>query len=154
MVFRIEVQGLKELHTFTVKLPKKMEQIMRVCNVEFTEKVRRTAMDLAPRNTGRLADSIELQKTKTKGMINQIKLVVLSPYGIFQEEGFKPHIIPRAYLQIPAPGQRINKKLIKLTGGYVMVSKFTPFVKPAIEFEFSNYDSIINRNIREVLNQK
>lgn len=117
---------LNEVNRFVKKLPKEINKGISNTSGQFMKDVKKSAKLRAPKDTKRLMRSIVVTK---KG--KQWILEVQSPYGIFQEEGFKPHY----FITDPGrPGFKTNKLPL---GQWVKVSKFTPFIKPALEHNLS-----------------
>ena len=106
--------------------------------IQFMKNIRRSAKLMAPRDTGELASSIKIRPTKTKGKTQQYLLEVTAPHANFQEEGFAPHF---AYIRNSS----------KLPPGVYFVKKNTPFVKPAIEKNFSRFSQSLNSGIRRAI---
>ena len=139
---KIQINNVGKMETFLIELPKKLEKELTKSNENFMIRVRNGAKARAPVDTGALKDSIKLEPMRKGKNIKKWKLVVGSPYGLFQEEGFTPH---RFYA-----GGAFNSS--KLSGGSsYFVSKWTPFVKPAMENELRTFDKKINKAIRRAI---
>ena len=138
MVLRFEVTGIDNVQKYLISLGPKEEKYLSNSNFEFMKKVNRSAKARAPRDTGHLANSIMITKTIVKGSTHQFKIISNAEHSIFQEEGFKPHFAPI-----------LNSS--KLIPGVYFVSKFTPFIKPALEFNLSNLPQQINMAMKEAL---
>jgi len=104
--------------------------------------VRRSARLRAPVDTGTLKESINLLKTKTKGKTKQWKIVVDAPYAGYQEHGFTPHSF--------FAGQGFNSAKLA-PGKKYFVSKFTPFMQPALDQEIEKLDSILNNAVAKAI---
>ena len=105
---------------------------------EFSKLVQKSAKLRAPRDTGRMARSIIVFKEGKSWVLE-----VQSPYGRFQEEGFRPHWIHTD--QITG-----SNKLEQIYGGkrgFIFVSKFTPFIKPALAQGLINLPNLIQRHL-------
>ncbi len=140
MVARIQITGLKKLNTFLIKLPNNLNKEMDNGNKRFMKNLQKNARMRAPKDTGALKESIVISKTKTKGKTNQWKLTVESPYGIFQETGFKPHSF---FLPFDSA---------KLMGGRrYFVKNFTPFIGPALSATLQNLTPIMNNSINKAI---
>lgn len=139
---KIQIHNVNKVKTFLIKLPKKIERELIKSNDHFMIRVRNGARARAPVDTGSLKDSIKLEPMKRGKNIKKWKLVVGSPYGLFQEEGFTPH---RFY----AGGAFNSSKLSP--GQSYFVSKWTPFVKPAMENELRTFSKKINKAIRRAI---
>lgn len=129
MVIRITIKGLRR---YLIDLPKKLDRELTSTNEQFMKDVKRSAKLRAPSDTRKTKDSIDIEKTKTKGKMKQWKLVVDSRAAIFQELGFKPHW---AYI----------KDSRKLKEGLYFVSKSKPFIIPAFDSQLSKLDQKLNR---------
>jgi len=128
-MIQIQIQGIKKVQRFIKNFPKKLNKEINNESGSFMRDVKKSAKLRAPRQTGELAKSIILIK---KG--KQWVLEVQSPYGIYQEEGFRPHwvhaLMPTKN-SLGTVGNALN------VAGFVKVSKYTPFVKPALEHNLS-----------------
>lgn len=125
------VRGLNRTLFRLINLEKKLVKEIDKTNGQFMRDVKKSAKLLAPRNTGELANSIILTKIKD-GYILEVK----SPYGAKQEEGkglpyrddtFKPRRDVKH-----KPGSIIKGGNVT-SGKGVVVRRYTPFVKPALE---------------------
>lgn len=143
MVIKVNLGGVKKTERYYFNLPKNIDRATSNSNLQFAKNVLKTAKAIAPRNTGKLRESLELERTKTKGRTEQVKIVSDVIYASLQEDGFTPHAIPIEYFKMNTPGT-----FIKNPKGYAWVRRFTPFIKPALEFEFSNVGQIINKNLK------
>ena len=139
---RIQIHNVKEIETFMITLPKKLDIELTKNNTRFMERVRAGARARAPVDTGSLKESIKLEPMKKGKNVKKWKLVVGSPYGLFQEEGFTPH---RFY----AGGAFNSSKMAP--GQSYFVSKWTPFVKPALENELRTFGKKIDKSIRRAI---
>ncbi len=126
MVVRVQFKGIEKTARFIAELPKKLDTELSKTNQDFMENVKNDAKKLAPRDTGELKESIKLDPVRKGANIKKWKLVVNALHGIHQEEGFTPHF---AFIRNSS----------KLATGTYFVRKNTPFVKPAIERNFSKY---------------
>jgi len=124
----IEIRGIKRLNNFFLKLPKQMNKEIMISSEKFMQFVQKSAKLRAPRDTGKLAHSISLIKE-----MNEIRIVVDSPYGIFQEFGFRPHWVHSSMSD--REGSTIGKRLGRR--GFIFVKEFTPFIQPALEMGLS-----------------
>lgn len=134
----IQVNNLDKVEKLIAELPAKEEKVLAKSNMKFIKDVRRSAKLMAPRDTGELAASIKIKKTKTKGKTQQYLLAVEAPHAGQQEFGFSPHF---AFIRNSA----------KLAPGVYFVQKNTPFVKPAIERNFSKFSQNLNDGIRRAI---
>ena len=80
--------GAEEVHKYLTDLPKKMNKEINSGTGQWIKGVQKGAKMRAPKRTGDLANSIKVKK-QSKGW----SLLVNSPYGQFQEEGFRGHFV-------------------------------------------------------------
>jgi len=135
---RVDFKGLKETTRFMTDLPKNMDRELSKANQEFMENVKNDAIKLAPRDTGELKQSIELEPVRKGKNIKKWKLVVGAEHGIYQEEGFTPHF---AFIRNSS----------KLAPGRYWVKKNTPFVKPSLERNFNRYLNMLTVSTKRAL---
>ncbi|KKM80820.1 hypothetical protein LCGC14_1335960 [marine sediment metagenome] len=97
--------------------------------------IQKSAKLRAPRWTGKLAKSIIVREIKK----NTVMLTVNSPYGAFQELGFKPHYVElrRSTRSGHVVADWARTKGVKGQTGSIFVSKFKPFIRPALEMNLS-----------------
>lgn len=137
MTVRIDIQGFSKSNTqlnqitkFITNLDKKVITRISKSNEDFMRRVKKGAKNRAPIDTGALKDSIKLLPVRKGKNVKIWKLVAGNNTGaehaIFQEEGFRPHRAPI-----------FNSS--KLSPGVYMVSKFTPFIKPAVESQLNKF---------------
>ncbi len=124
-------------------LPREMNKEIMNKSDQFMKSVQKSAKIRAPRRTGQLAKSITVRKVGN----NQIRLIVESPYGIYQERGFAPHWV---HALMPTKsggtiGQAMN------IAGFAYVVKFTPFVKPALEMGLSNLPTMLKNGTNNAI---
>lgn len=98
-------------------------------------KVRDDAKSNAPVDTGSLKESINLKPVRKGKNVKVWKLVVDSPYGLFQEEGFTPHSF--------FAGTGFNSSKMA-PGRTYFVSKWTPFLGPALNKNLARLDNKLN----------
>ncbi len=134
----IEITNLDKVEKLFSELGVKEEKVLAKSNIKFLKDIKRSAKLMAPRDTGDLANSINIKQTKTKGKTQQYLLEVTAPHAGFQEFGFTPHLAP-------ITGSR------KLAPGFYFVKKNTPFIKPAIEKNFSKFSQSLNIGIKEAI---
>ncbi len=111
----------------------------------FMKDVRKSAKLRAPRQTGALAKSIIVTK---KG--KQWILEVQSPYGRYQEEGFRPHWV---HALMPTKNSKGTIGDALNVAGFVKVSKHTPFVKPALEHNLSKLAQRLSKATKRAINK-
>ncbi len=140
----IHIRGLNRVTKMLVKLPKATEQELKKVNMRFMKFVQKSAKLRAPRMTGRLAESIVIKKSRK----NEIRLVVESPYGIFQEKGFAPHWIHSTM------SDRIGGTvggLFNRFNSFFFVTKHTPFVAPALESGLNRLPQMLSHGIKKAI---
>ena len=114
---------------------------------ELGKEIVKKAKELAPKNTGLLRSSISHYFMGDKHLVIQ----ATAPWATFQEHGFSPHNIPRIWIEQPATmGQWIKYPLLKTSGGFIRVSKFTPFLSPALRYTMENLESIVKKIHRKI----
>ena len=106
---------------------------------EFSKFVQKSAKLRAPKDTRELANSITVTHPKK----NRFEVTVNSPYGIFQEEGFRPHWIHTDQIT----GSNKFEQIYGGKRGFIFVSKFTPFIKPALAQGLINLPNLIQRHL-------
>ncbi len=131
-MIQIRVVGAKEVQTMLAKLPGNLNKEINQTNGQFMKDVQKSAKLRAPKQTGELAQSIHVEQTGK----NEWTLFVDSPYGVFQEEGFKPHWV-HAWQSSRNKLGTVGNALQTNPAGYAYVKKYTPFVKPALEHNLS-----------------
>jgi len=145
MAIQIQVTGLNKMNGFLTRLPKNISEEISSGSGQFMKDVRKSAKLRAPRDTGRLANSIIITERGRGSWV----LEVTSPYGIYQEEGFRPH----AFLVDPGrPGFKSNKLSNKF-GQVIMVRKNTPFIRPALEHNINKLTQKMRDSTRKGINR-
>lgn len=140
----IKIQNVDEVERFMINLPKRIERELTRTNTAFMERVMKSAKDKAPVDTGSLKESIKLLPVRKGKNVKKWQLVVSSPYALFQEEGFTPH----AFYANPSRGF----KSTYLSSGFTFfVSKWTPFVKPAINEQIKTFPNKLNTAMRRAI---
>lgn len=138
----IQINELEEVHTFLKELPKNIDKELTKANGSFMLNVLVGAKSRAPKDTGDLGDSIKLKPVRIGKNVKKWKLVVESPYALFQEEGFTPHSF--------FAGKGFNS--LKMPAGRMYtVSKWTPFVKPALENQLKTFSEKLNNAMEEAI---
>ena len=137
MKCRFQVRNMNKVETFMNNLPKKLDKELTKTNLRFMELVQSTTKRLVPTDTGSLKEDIRLLPVRRGKNIKKWKLVVDSPYALFQEEGFKPHSFFASNINSSklAPGKRY------------FVSKFTPFLKPAVRRSLKTFSKKLNNAV-------
>lgn len=144
MVVKIELRGTQKLLRTLQRLPRELNKQVSDGSGVFMKRVQKSAKLRAPRMTGELAQSIRVRRLR-----NGWTLIVGSPYGIYQEEGFRPHWVHA--------GTKTKNKLVSIgnaynIAGFMFVSKFTPFVTPALEMNLSNLGTIMAQKAKKAIN--
>lgn len=136
----IKITGMKEVTNALRNLPIELKKEISNGGMEFMKAVRKSAQLRAPKFTGKLAESINIQKEKE----NKIILSVDSPYGSYQEFGFSPHPVHRNMSTRVGGkiGDWMNSKGIR--GDFITVSKNKPFIQPALEHNIAKLQTIIS----------
>ena len=102
-----------------------------------SRKLRKSIKLRAPRGgTDKLADSVRLSDPVKTEDSYQVSVIIDAkssegePYGLYQELGFKPHLVSRKHMQ-----PWLSKHGYSLTGPAIWVSQSrrAPFVKPAFD---------------------
>ena len=134
-MFKVQIHNVDEVETFLINLPKKIEKELSVTNQSFMSMVLEGAKIRAPVDTGGLKESIKLQPVRRGKNVKKWKIVVGSPHALFQEEGFTPHSF--------FAGETFNSSKLAPGTSY-FVSKWTPFMKPALNEQLSTFTEKLN----------
>lgn len=151
----IKVKGINKINRFYLRLgPEMMKQIMQV-NDQFMSAVQKSAKLRAPRWSGKLAKSIRKHAPKRGTEAGNIIITVDSPYGVFQEFGFRKHGIGASFATRAGSvfGQWQLDKGQKASGGKVF-KPFKPsgyFIGPAIEQNLSNLPNMLIQGARKAI---
>lgn len=149
MVIQIQIRGIKRTQKFMASLSRTTNQELILKMDEFMKFVQKSAKLRAPKFTGALARSIILRKTRK----NEIKIIVDSPYGIFQEEGFRPHYV-QLFRSTRAGGTVADwaaAKGISPTKNSIFVSRHTPFIAPALEAGLNQLPHMLSDGIKKAV---
>ena len=148
---QIQVKGIKEVTNFFTNLPKEMDRQISKEADTFMQSTYKSAKLRAPRWTGKLVESIRY----SKGKDNQWKIIVQSPYGVFQEFGFTPH-----YVQLGTSTRSgfvvadwAASKGLKGSKGSIFVSEHKPFIMPALEFQIAKLPMMLSQGTRKAVNK-
>jgi len=130
MNIQIRVRGAKKVGRFLFRLPQQLKLQTGKKAEEFMKAVQKSAKLRAPRWTGALAQSIKYFRKDS-----QFKIIVDSPYGLFQEFGFAPHFVG---LDTPTGSGFVVADWTASKGmmgwhGSLFVSHNKPFIMPALE---------------------
>ncbi len=131
---RVEINELNKVEKFIRQVPEKVTRSIDGTNLLFMKAVRKSAKLRAPVDTRELRDSIKLLPAKKSKNTKIWKLVVDAPHAGFQEHGFKPHYAP-------IYGSR------KMAPGIYFVSKFKPFLEPALKHNLKTFSEKLNHAV-------
>ena len=135
MVVRVNIRNVEKVEKFVRELPIKLDRELSQGNQLWMESLRKKVKLRAPVDTGDLRESIKLAPVRRGQNVKQWRLVVNSPYALFQEEGFTPH---RFFA-----GTGFNSSKLAPNRSY-FVKKWTPFVGPALSESLQKFDSMLN----------
>lgn len=141
-MIRINIKELNKTRRFVRELPKKLDREITRTNTFFMKAVRKSAKLRAPKDTGELKDSIRLLPIRKGKNIKKWKLVVDAPHAIFQEVGFTPHVF--------FAGKTFNSAKM-MPGRKYYVSKWKPFIEPALQKQLSKFDNRLSRAVGRVV---
>ncbi len=142
MVIVVNIRGVKRVNNFLIRLTRNTEKEVKNEMMEFNKFVQKSAKLRAPRDTGDLAKSINVRENK-----NQIIISVDSPYGIFQEKGFRPH-----WVHADMPDRRGNTIGSVLNRrGFIYVRNFKPFIIPALESALTRLPMMSSRAVEKAV---
>ena len=135
-----------KMRTFTMSVPKVTKKMV----VEFGKDVRNLAKRYAPAWRGFLRASIR------EHVVDDYTVDILSDvrYSWFQEAGFRPHFVS---LKHPLVRQWFEEHMTgaapegPTARGCIFVSKYTPFVAPAIIQLAPNLGPVSKENIEELM---
>jgi len=143
MAISVKITGVQEVVNLFTNLPIKLEREINKDSLVFLKRVKKSAKLRAPRDTGRMANSINISAGLNK---NSYVLQVDSPYAQFQEFGFKPHF----FITDPGrPGFQTNKLPL---GQVVFVKKFTPFIQPALQANITQLSNLLAQGTKRAIN--
>ena len=147
---QIQVKGVDQVHKLFTRLPKQMNEEIGKQVESFMRSTQKGAKLRAPKFTGALTQSIRYFKIK-----NQWRIVVESPYGAFQEFGFRPHYVQlgrstRAGLVV---ADWAAAKGIKDWKGSIFVSKHKPFIMPALELNIAKLPMMLSQGTKKAINK-
>jgi len=156
MVIRMRIKGLKRTQKFVARLgPETDKEIMKKAH-QFMKFVRKSAKLRAPRFSGYLASSIFIIEKGDK----QVGLKVTAPWALQQETGAGlPRYVSIKHLKSwfgasrTRGVQKVAQGAPKGKGGkgMVVVRKYKPFVKPALEHNINKLTTrMSNATIRAI----
>ena len=151
---RLVIKGDKRVFRLLQDLPEKIDGELTKGNFSFLKAVKKSAKLRIARHrmTGELSDSIKILPTKIKGKVKQSRLIVASPYGIFQEEGYKGHWVHA--------GTSTRNRLGTIGDAYnvagffwIKRSKGLHFMKKAVEKQLSTFSQRLDKSVRRSITQ-
>ena len=138
----IEVQRLSQLRRFFNSLPLEIDKEITKGGAEFMARVQKSAKLGAPRTPGggELARSIIVRKVGRR-----IVLSATAPYAYFQEFGYRPHWIHSGM------SNRMGRLIGSIYGkrGFLFVSKYKPFLFPALEINLARLITIMSQRAHQ-----
>ena len=144
-MINIQIKGINRLNKFIVELPKNTEKGVMQVSEQFMRNVQKSAKLRAPRRTGELAESITVSK-KGKSILCQ----VFSPYGIFQESGYRGHWVHSGLPTRNSLGTIGNA--LNFSGFmYLKGSEGKHFMQFALEHNLSNLPNLLQRGINNAI---
>lgn len=144
----VMVRGDKKVIGILQNLPKELDKNLTMTNLLFLKAVRKSAKLRLSRHkmTGDLSDSIKILPTKVKGKTKQKRLIVDSPYGIYQEEGYKGHWVHA--------GTKTKNRLgtigdVYNIAGFMWIKKSSGlhYIKRAVEKQLSTFSQKLDRAV-------
>jgi len=140
-MMQVQIRGDKKVNDMIAELGTTLNKEIMRKSEEFMRFVQKSARVRAPKNTGSLAQSIKIRKTKK----NEIRIIVESPYGIYQEEGFRPHWV---HALMPTKNSAGSIGSAFNIAGFARVAKNTPFIVPALEAGISRLPTMLNEGTK------
>lgn len=144
----VTVRGDKKVIGILQNLPKELDKNLTMTNLLFLKAVRKSAKLRLSRHkmTGDLSDSIKILPTKVKGKTKQKRLIVDSPYGIYQEEGYKGHWVHAGTStknRLGTIGDAYN------IAGFMWIKKSSGlhYIKRAVEKQLSTFSQKLDRAV-------
>lgn len=145
---QVYVKGVAQVHKLFTNLPKQMNIEIGKQGESFMRSTQKAAKLRAPKFTGALSQSIRYIKLK-----NQWRIVVESPYGAFQEFGFRPH-----YVQLNRPTRAgmvvadwAAAKGLRDWKGSIFVSKHKPFIMPSLELNIAKLPMMLSHGTKKAI---
>lgn len=156
MVIRIEIDGMDELVSYLVKLPKKLDEALTGTNEMFMKEVRRSANFKAPRSSNKMRKGLKIKRTKQKGKSDQWKLVTTEPYTYWVIHGRGPGKMPP--IQELMKWNKLNPSKVGQTSKFAAAlllakwigehgTKPNDFVGRAVEHNIGKWNEAIERGI-------
>lgn len=155
-MMQLQINGLKRVNNMIIKLPQKLQKEIMDESSSFLGDVRKSAKLRAPRFSGYLASSIFIIEKGDK----QVGLKVTAPWALQQETGAGlPRYVSIKHLKSwfgasrTRGVQKVAQGAPKGKGGkgMVVVRKYKPFVKPALEHNINKLTTrMSNATIRAI----
>lgn len=134
-MIQIKITNINEVEKYLIKLPMKIDKELVNTNTILMSNILKSAKRRVPVDTGSLRESIRLLPIRKGKNVKKWQLIVSSPYALFQEEGFTPHSF--------FAGGSFNSSKLAPNRRY-FVSKWTPFVRPAVEDNIKTFPDKLN----------
>jgi hypothetical protein len=143
-IVSIQMFGLERVQKMCLILPKNTEKEIDKTDGEFISFVQKSAKLRAPRFSGQLVDSINKKKTSKYSW----ELTVESPYGWFQEQGFRGVFLPAG---MPVQGGYRIGDWMEAKGisgfGFRPSGIAHPFVGPAFESGLNHLPNMLQNAV-------
>jgi len=137
MVIAVQMRGINKVIRNLTLTDRNLSKELNKEGELFLNDVADKAKILAPKDTGRMANSITVEPYGN-GWIMQVN----NRGALFQERGFKPHF----FITDPGRPEFLTNKLP--LGQWVFVKKNTPFVGPALEYNLSKFSQRMHNAVR------
>ena len=151
---RLVMRGDERVLRFLQDLPVNLDRELTLGNIEFLKRVKKSAKLRIARSrmSGELSDSIVIMPTIIKGETKQMKLAVLSPYGIYQEEGYKGHWV---HALMPTKNRLGTIGDVYDIAGFMWVKKSEGlhFMRDAVEKQLSTFAQKLNKAVGRAIEQ-
>ena len=150
MAIQLQIKGINRVNKFMTQLPRQMNTEIGKQGEVFMKATQKSAKLRAPRFTGALANSIRFMKFR-----NQWKIIVASPYGVFQEFGFRPHYVQlhRSTRAGMVVADWAAAHGIKDWKGSIFVSQHKPFIMPALELNIAKLPMLLSEGAKKAINK-
>lgn len=143
------------------KLDRSLKTISKEIGNEIAKDVKKGILQRAPKDTGFLKNSVKINYVKRSNNEEQYTVGITGNarrYAILINRGFKPHWIPRQYMELHksnpgTKGERIDPSEVNRYGGYVWSkpnTKYIGFVDKAFESTERRSKSIVQRAIAKI----
>jgi hypothetical protein len=152
MPSQVMIKGDTKIFHILGTLPDEIDKRMSVSNITFLRAVKKSARLRIARHkmSGELSESMRILPTKRKGKTKQTKLVVLSPYGIYQEEGYKGHFV---HAGTPTKNKLGTIGDVYNIAGFMWIKRFSGlhFMRDAVEKQLSTFSQKIDKSVKGVI---